>query len=70
MTGIGLSREEVLLAATRNAAQLLGEQDLGTLEAGQLADIIIIDRDPLVDLSALLDVQVVIKGGEVAVDKR
>ena len=71
MTGIGLSREEILISATRSAAQLLlGQEDLGTIASGQLADIIILERDPLVDLSALLDVQTVIKGGTVAVDKR
>src|SRR5690606_9490724 len=66
-----LSNEEVLLAATRNAAQvLLGKSDLGTIERGQLADIIIVDGDPLNDLMDLLEVEVVVKDGDVVVDKR
>ena len=70
MSGVGLSREEILLSATRNAAQaLLGQDDLGTLEAGQLADLIVVDGDPLIDLGALADVQVVIKNGELVVDR-
>ena len=71
MYGVGLSREEILMAATRNAAQaLLGRHDLGTLEPGQLADAIIVDGDPLIDLDALLNVKVVIKNGELVVDRR
>ena len=67
----GLSNEQILTAATRSAAQdLLGESQLGTIEPGQLADIIIVEGDPLGDLSALLDVQVVIRDGEVVVDER
>ena len=71
MTGAGLSREEVLQAATRNAAQnLLGREDLGTLEAGNLADIILVDGDPLMNLDDLANIELVIKNGEVVVDKR
>jgi imidazolonepropionase-like amidohydrolase len=71
MTGVGLTREQVLQAATRNAAQvLLGQHDLGTLEPGSFADIIIVDGDPIIDLNALANVEIVIKGGEVVVDKR
>ena len=71
MHGVGLSREDILMAATRNAAHaLLGRHDLGTLEPGQLADAIIVDGDPLIDLDALLNVKVVIKNGELVVDRR
>ena len=71
MTGLGLSREQVLQAATRNAAQaMLGRDDLGTLEAGNLADMIVVDGDPLIDLDTLANVEVVIKGGAIVVDKR
>jgi imidazolonepropionase-like amidohydrolase len=40
---------------------------LGTLEAGKLADIVILGSDPLADEMALLDVDVVVKGGRVVV---
>jgi len=43
---------------------------VGTLESGKIADIILIDGDPLADLSDLSRVEVVIQGGRVVVDKR
>lgn len=62
----GLTGEEVLRAATRNAAEHLGRaSELGTLEAGKIADLIVVDGNPLVALSALRNVEIVIKGGEV-----
>lgn len=65
----GLAPEETIRAATRNAAAHLGRLDeLGTLEPGKLADLIIVDRDPLEDLSALQNVELVVKGGKVVVE--
>ena len=44
----GLSPMDVILAATRNAALVCGHGDeLGTLGPGKLADIIVVDGDPL-----------------------
>jgi len=63
----GLSPMEVIEAGTRHAAFVCGQDDhVGTLEAGKLADIIVVDRDPLRDLQAMARVVAVIKGGEVA----
>ena len=71
MAGVGLSREEILLAATRDAAELiLGRDDLGAIEPGRLADIIMVDGDPLIGIEDLLNVTLVIKGGELVVDNR
>ncbi|MEE8297371.1 MAG: amidohydrolase family protein [Hyphomicrobium sp.] len=54
-----------------NAAILLDlSGELGTLKAGKLADIVIIDGDPLTDISDLENVAVVIQGGRVIVDNR
>jgi len=52
----GLSAMEAIVAGTRNAAEccLLGEQ-VGTLEAGKLADILLVDGDPLADITVLQD---------------
>jgi imidazolonepropionase-like amidohydrolase len=58
---------EVIEAGTRYAAQVSGHGDeLGTLEPGKLADVIIVDGNPLVDLEAMGEVLMVIKDGEFA----
>lgn len=50
-----------IVAATRNAAHVCGlEKGLGTLEAGKVADILVVTRDSLQDLAALTHVQMVI----------
>ncbi len=66
----GLSNAEVLQAATRNAGLMLGRGDLGVITPGSLADLIIVDGDPLRDLSALANVEFVIKGGVVVASGR
>ncbi len=71
MVRAGLSPEQVIQAATRNAAEHLGMLDeLGTLEPGKFADLIIVDGDPLLDISVIHNIEVVIKGGEIVVDRR
>ncbi len=71
MSGVGLDNKTILLSATRNAAHaLLGREDLGTIEPGKIADLIMIDGDPLADLSALTKVELVIKDGKIVSDRR
>jgi imidazolonepropionase-like amidohydrolase len=66
-----LSEEEIITALTRNAAQFLGlGDDIGTLEPDKFADIVIVDGDPLTDISVLANVAVVIQRGKVVVDNR
>jgi imidazolonepropionase-like amidohydrolase len=63
----GLAPLEVIEASTRNAAYVCGQADsLGTLEPEKLADVIIVDSDPLADLEAMDRVVAVVKGGELA----
>jgi imidazolonepropionase-like amidohydrolase len=64
----GMTPMEIIHAATRNAAELLGMQDrVGTLETGKLADIIAVPGDPLQDVKALEHAKFVMKGGTVIV---
>jgi imidazolonepropionase-like amidohydrolase len=47
MADHGLTPEQALVAATSNAAELMGlEGDLGTLTSGKLADVVVVDGDP------------------------
>jgi imidazolonepropionase-like amidohydrolase len=65
------SPQDIVTILTRNAAVAIGLGDeTGTLEAGKLADIVILDGDPLADIHDLLNVVVVLKEGRVVVDKR
>jgi imidazolonepropionase-like amidohydrolase len=54
-----------------NAARYVGMADqIGTLEAGKLADIILIDGNPTLNIYEMLKTKVVIKEGKIVVDKR
>ncbi|WP_439533061.1 amidohydrolase family protein [Polymorphobacter sp.] len=66
----GYSIPEALRAATMTNAKLLDMDDrLGSLEAGKLADILIVNGNPDQDLDALRQVDMVIKDGLLMVDK-
>jgi imidazolonepropionase-like amidohydrolase len=66
MAEAGLSNMEVLVAATKHGAEVCGLVDeLGTLEPGKLADVIVVDGDPLARISDIANVELVIKGGTV-----
>jgi imidazolonepropionase-like amidohydrolase len=74
MASRGLTAEQALLAATRNAAEALGAGDrLGTLEPGKLADLLVVDGAPDRDVRVLQDparIRVVVQEGRIAVDRR
>ncbi len=64
MVEAGMTAQEAIIAATVNAAELLGmSEKIGTLEAGKLADLIAVDKDPMGDVTVLERVRVVVKGG-------
>jgi imidazolonepropionase-like amidohydrolase len=63
---VGLSPEQALLAATRNAAQAIGgdaARSVGTIEAGRYADLVLLDKSPLEDIRNLEHVQWVMQSG-------
>ena len=60
----GLSAYEALQTATRNAAQILKNDRIGTIEVGKLADLVLLDGDPLADLRNVERVNRVFLGGE------
>ena len=67
----GATPWETLLAATRHAADLCGAlADLGTVEVGKLADLIVVREDPLEDIHNLRSLQLVLKDGRVVADHR
>ena len=67
----GATPWETLLAATRHAADLCGVlTDLGTVEVGKIADLIVVRDDPLEDIHNLRSLQLVVKDGRVVADHR
>lgn len=76
MPGFGLHRElellveagltplQALRSATSTAAEALGkEHDLGTVESGKLADVVILDADPLITVQNLRKIHLVVQNG-------
>jgi imidazolonepropionase-like amidohydrolase len=46
------------------------DKDLGTLEPGKLADLILVEGDPTQDITALARIRLVIRGGRIVFDHR
>lgn len=68
MVDAGLSTEEALIAGTATGARALGLDDvIGTVEPGKLADLVVVDGDPLADIDVLVDPErifVVVQSGD------
>ncbi len=70
MTEVGLTPMQIIQGSTKFAAELVQKQDsLGTVEAGKLADVVIVNADPLQDVRNLYKTDTVIFDGKV-VDRR
>ena len=60
----GLTPMEVLEAATISAARLLGKDaELGTVQTGKLADLVLLDADPLQEISNMREINAVVVNG-------
>ena len=70
---VGIPALDVLTWATRNGAEVLGRGDeLGTVSAGKLADLLVIDGDPVADIDVLRDranLLAVLKDGRLVSDR-
>ena len=67
----GATPWQTLLAATKNAAAVCGAGDeLGTVEVGKLADLIVVAANPLEDINNVRRLLLVLKEGRVVSDKR
>jgi imidazolonepropionase-like amidohydrolase len=61
----GLSAMEALQASTKEAARFMGQLDRrGTIEAGKIADLVLLDRDPLKDIHNSRSIRAVVLGGK------
>jgi imidazolonepropionase-like amidohydrolase len=66
MQQAGMSPMQIIVAATRTAALVSNRlDDLGTVEAGKLADLVVVRGDPLQDIHAMADVRLVVRSGVV-----
>jgi imidazolonepropionase-like amidohydrolase len=66
LEALGMSKLEVIAAATGGSAKALGlDGQFGMAREGLRADLVILNRDPTNDLDALRDVLCVVKDGEV-----
>ena len=64
----GMNSMQAIVAATQNAAELLGiGTQVGTITQGKQADLLVLNRDPLKDITALSEIHSVFKGGEVVI---
>ena len=66
VTGAGLTPLQAITAATRGAAHAIGvDADRGTLAPGKIADLLIVDADPSVDIRNTRRIRYVIKDGRI-----
>jgi imidazolonepropionase-like amidohydrolase len=53
MVECGMEPRHTLIAATSSAAALIGESERGTIELGKIADLVLLDANPLENIGAL-----------------
>jgi imidazolonepropionase-like amidohydrolase len=66
LAAAGIAPAAIIRIATLNAATFLGrERDMGSIEAGKLADAVLLNADPTVTIENAKAIALVIKGGEI-----
>jgi len=63
MVECGLEPRDALIAATSSASKLIGEDERGTIEKGKIADLVLLDANPLENVSAMRLIAAVFQGG-------
>jgi imidazolonepropionase-like amidohydrolase len=64
MQNAGLSANDIIIMATKNGAKAMDRfNDFGTLEKGKMADLIILDNDPSLDITNMRSISHVMRGG-------
>ena len=65
LAAAGIPLPDIIRMATQNAAKFLGmEDELGTIQEGKLADMVLLDADPLEDINNTKKIHLVIKNGD------
>ena len=65
MQAAGLTPAQIIVAATMTGARVMGrENDFGSLEAGKIADLIVLSENPLDDVSAFRTISLVMRAGK------
>ena len=65
MVRTGMTPAEVIAAATGTSAELMDLADIGTVAVGKSADFIVLEANPLDDITAMRNVRFVMKSGVV-----
>jgi imidazolonepropionase-like amidohydrolase len=72
--GLGMPPMDAIRTATRNAAEAIGrEKELGTIAIGKLADLLVVNGNPLENIGVLTDrerIEIVMKDGNIMIDRR
>jgi imidazolonepropionase-like amidohydrolase len=67
----GMTSMDIITAGTKHAAYVCDQgNDLGTIKPGKIADLIVVNDNPLDDLEALLNIQIVIKDGKIITNSK